>query len=72
MRVELKIDKNLEEDKVTIEAKEKTEEIENLYNKILNNYQKLECYIETERYFSILGSESRSKPTCSSASRFCS
>lgn len=51
MRIELKIDKNLEEDKVTIEAKEKTEEIENLYNKILNNYQKLECYIETERYF---------------------
>ena len=49
MRVELKIDKNLEEDKVTIEAKEKTEEIENLYNKILNNYQKLECYIETQK-----------------------
>jgi len=51
MKVELKIDKELNEDKVTIEAKEKTEEIENLYNKILNNFEKMECYIEGEKYF---------------------
>ena len=51
MKVELKIDNQIKENKVTIEAAEENEEVTKLYNKILNSFQKLECYGEDERYY---------------------
>ncbi len=51
MKVELLIDNQLNEDRVLIEAKEKTEDIEKLYGRLLNNFQKIECYGEDERFY---------------------
>ena len=51
MKVELKIDRNILESKIIIEANSETEEIKELYNKLINDYKKLICYSEDERYF---------------------
>lgn len=51
MDVELKIDKDILENKIIIEANSETEEIIELYNKLLNDYKKLVCYSEDEKYF---------------------
>ena len=51
MKVEVQIDNSLEENKVIIQAKEMSEEISSLINKLSNQKEKITVYLGEETYF---------------------